>query len=605
MRKALLFLFLGLVALPAFAGVRIGVLYFDVAAPDESYDFLSTGLPEMLMTDLSNQPDLTVVERERLNAVLSEHALSGSGLTDPDTAVAIGRILGLDLCVMGTLTVIAESMRLDTHVLFVETGEIAGGVRAETRGIGGVFEMVDRVSAQLVDMIRSLRYGKGAVPVHFVDPASDAPRVDVAFIVDTTGSMGDEIEVVKQEMRRIAVEIAQGTPAPAVRFGLVEYRDRGDIYVTKVADFTYDVISFHETISTVYAGGGGDMPESVFRALDDGINSLSWDKEHKVAKLAFLLGDAGPHDYTDEHYRLDSAVRDANKKGITFFTIGCSGLDTYGEEVFRNLAFSTNGSFEYLSYRRTYVDASGHMASYIYEGDRVYDEEAVRRELSASGVIDKDASVFDIGVTRATVAEEAAEAGEIDPESEAYRSGGAVGGITAAPTSVSDDTRDRADAKAAERAYTGSVSGTETSVDNNLDKLVTQVIQSNMATRGVVYDMGHTQARIKVRQGDREYWIPISDTRQLTRLEEAAGTGETLWLAAGVRDTSGEEEAGSPIAFRAGTLRIYDSPAEAPMMTQRSLAELEEDPSFYANNGLGDKNQWSFEAEVLALEYVE
>jgi TolB-like protein len=606
MRNAILFVLVGLFAVPVLAGVRIGVLYFDIAAPDDTYDYLSTGMAEMLMTDLANQPDMTVVERERLDEVLAEHSLSGSGVTDPETAVELGRVLGLDLMVMGSLTVVEGGMRLDAQVLFVESGEIAGGVRGETTDSGGVFEMVDLVSHQLVDKIRSLRYGSAYTPVYFVDPNADAPRVDVAFIVDTTGSMSDEIEVVKQEMRDIAVEIAQGTPAPAVRFAIVEYRDRGDVYVTKVTDFTYDVLGTHETINAIYAGGGGDMPESVYRALDDGINELSWDQGDEVTKLAFLLGDAGPHEYSDEFYTLEDAVEDANDVGVSIFAIGCSGLDTYGENSFKQVAFGTNGSFEYLSYRKTYVDASGHVASYIYEGDYVYDEESVHRELAESGVIDEDTSVFDVGVTRATVAEEAVGSGEVDTEGEAYGTGGAVAEVTASPTTVSDDTRDRAEAKAAGRAYTGTVSGTEIGVDNNLDKLVTQVIQANVASRdGVIYDMGHAQARVLVRQGDAEYWIPVTDARQLARLEEAAAGNESVWLAAGVKDTSGEEDAEGPIAFRSGSLKVYDDPADAPTMTQRSLRELEEDPTYYMNNGLGDENQWSFEAEIMALEYME
>ncbi|MCK4594919.1 VWA domain-containing protein, partial [bacterium] len=392
----------------------------------------------------------------------------------------------------------------------------------------------------------------------------------------------------------------------AVRFAIVEYRDRGDVYVTKISDFTYDVIETHEVISAIYAGGGGDTPESVYRALDDGINELSWDQDREVTKLAFLLGDAGPHEYPDEFYTLDDAVEDANDVGISIFAIGCSGLDTYGESAFKHVAFGTNGSFEYLSYRKTYVDASGHVASYIYEGDYVYDEEAVREELKESGVITDDMSIFDVGVTRATVAEEAEEAGEIDTDSGAYGSGGAVAGVSASPTIVSDDTRDRADIKAAERAYTGSISGTEIGVDNNLDKLVTQVIQANVAARSdVTYDMGYTQARVLVRQGDTEYWIPVTDASQLARLEKAAESDESLWLAAGVRDTSADEDAEGPIAFRSGSLKLYDEHADAPTMTHRSLEELEEDPDYYMNNGLGEENQWSFEAEIVALEYLE
>lgn len=594
--------------LPALAGAQLGVLYFKVAAPDDSYDYLSEGLAEMLMTDLANQPDITVVERERLDQVLQEHALSGSGITDPEQAVEVGRMLKLDLMIMGTLTLVEESMRLDAQVLGVETGEIIGGVRAETPDTDGVFEMLDQLSAMLVDKIRDMRYGDPNTPVVFVDPAGDAPRVDVAFIVDTTGSMGDEIEVVKQKMREIASEVARGNPAPAVRFAIVEYRDRGDAYVTKISDFTYDVVELHGVINGIYAGGGGDTPESVYRALDDGLNELDWDDDDEITKLVFLIGDAGPHEYDDEYYDIEDAVDDANDLGASIFAIGCSGLDQdYGAtEAFKQVAYETNGSFEYLSYRQIYQDAAtGEVTSLIYEGGRYYDEEEVRRELEDSGVVDEDTDIFEIGVTRINKAAEATDRGEVDTESEGYGSGGAVGGITSSPSSVSDDTVAAAEERAAGMAYTGGTSGAMVAQENNLDSLITQVIQFNAATQGVSYDMGVAQARVKVRQGDEEYWVPISDPAQVERLREAAENGETLWLAAGVKTVTDEESEETKIAFKSGTLRVYNAGETVPLMTQRTLDELEEDPAYYAANGLGDKNQWSFQAEIVDFEEVE
>jgi len=605
MKRLLLIVVLVLVlSLPALAGRRIGVLYFDVSAPDDSYDYLSTGLAEMMMTDLANEPDLVVVEREQIDRVLSELALTGTGITDPDQALDIGKVLGVELLVMGSMTVVGEQMRLDAQVLFVESGEIAGGVRAESSNLEGVFEMLDHTTNLLVDKIRSLRYGSSTTPVIFVDPDSDAPRVDVAFLVDTTGSMGDEIEVVKQKMREIAVEIAQGTPAPAVRFAIVEFRDRGDSYITKIKDFTYDLLDLHEVINGIFAGGGGDVPESVYRALDDGINQLDWESG-EVTRLAFLIGDAQPHEYNDEYYTIDDAIDDANERNISIFTIGCSGLDGTGESAFKEVAYGTNGSFEYLSYRKTYENyETGEIASYIYEGDSVYDEEEVRLELADSGVVDDDTDLFATGVGRTTKAAEAMDAGEVDTDSGGYGSGGAVGAMTAAPSSVSEETMERAEDRAAgmsaDDSYVTSTSSV-VSVENNLDSLITQVIQSNMATRGVSYDMGVTQARVLVRQGESEYWIPVSDASQIERLQEAADGNETLWLAAGVRSETGEDDE-TTLAFRAGTLRVLDGEAAAPVMTQRSIDELEEDPDYYMNNGLGDDNQWSLEVEVLDLE---
>ncbi len=604
----LVVLVLAALTAPALAKVQLGVLYFKVQAPDESYDYLSEGLAEMLMTDLANQPDITVVERERLDEVLQEHALGGTGITDPEEAIEVGRILKLDLMIMGSLTMVGESMRLDAQVLGVETGEILGGVRAESGSIDGVFEMLDLLSGQLVDKIRDVRYGKPDTPVVFVEPGEDASRMDVAFLVDTTGSMGDEIEVVKQKMREIAAEIAQGNPAPAVRFAIVEYRDRGDAYVTKVSDFTYDVVELHGVINAIYAGGGGDTPESVYRALDDGLNEIDWDKDNDVTKLVFLIGDAGPHEYDDEYYDIEDAIDDAQDLGASIFAIGCSGLDQDpgATAAFKQVAYETNGSFEYLSYRQIYQDAAtGEVASYIYEGGRYYDEETVRRELEDSGVVDDDTDIFDIGVTRINKAAEAVERDEVDTESEAYGDGGAVGGITSSPSTVSDETVAAAEERAAGMAYTGGMAGSMVAQENNLDSLITQVIQSNAAERGVSYDMGVSQARVLVRQGEREYWVNITDPAQVERLREAAENDETLWLAAGVKTVTDEESEETSIAFKGGTLRVYEPGETVPLMTQRSLDEIAEDPDYYVNNGLGKDNQWSFQAEIVDFEEVE
>ena len=54
------------------------------------------------------------------------------------------------------------------------------------------------------------------------------PRVDVVFLLDATGSMGDEIQAVKDRIRAMISAIALGDPAPDVRFGIVAYRDRGE-----------------------------------------------------------------------------------------------------------------------------------------------------------------------------------------------------------------------------------------------------------------------------------------------------------------------------------------------------------------------------------------
>jgi hypothetical protein len=67
------------------------------------------------------------------------------------------------------------------------------------------------------------------------------PRMEVAFVLDTTGSMGGMIAGAKQKIWAIANRLKSAQPTPEIRFGLVGYRDRGDEYVTRVYGLTQDL----------------------------------------------------------------------------------------------------------------------------------------------------------------------------------------------------------------------------------------------------------------------------------------------------------------------------------------------------------------------------
>src|SRR3954447_2665883 len=67
------------------------------------------------------------------------------------------------------------------------------------------------------------------------------PAVEVAFVLDTTGSMGGLIEGAKRKIWSIATAIVDSNPDAEVRIGLVAYRDIGDDYVTRTFDLTTDI----------------------------------------------------------------------------------------------------------------------------------------------------------------------------------------------------------------------------------------------------------------------------------------------------------------------------------------------------------------------------
>lgn len=201
------------------------------------------------------------------------------------------------------------------------------------------------------------------------------PRIDVVFVIDSTGSMNDEIEVVKDKLKEMVRQISEGQPTPEVRYGLVTYRDRGDEYVVKKFPFTRNIDEIQNNINSLVAKGGGDIPESVNEAMHVAIQEMEWDTKPEVGKMVFLIGDAGPHmDYTGD-YDYRNEIKVANSKGIQIFTIGCSGIDQSGNgiSVFQEIARETGGTFDYLTYQQTYVDQQGRQKAVIYYGDKTYE----------------------------------------------------------------------------------------------------------------------------------------------------------------------------------------------------------------------------------------
>lgn len=202
------------------------------------------------------------------------------------------------------------------------------------------------------------------------------PRLDVAFALDTTGSMGDEIDVVKEKIVDIARKISAGQPRPDVRFGIVAYRDRGDLYLTKPFAFTREIAEVQKTLRSLDADGGGDEPEAVAEGLYATLHDLSWDMGPKTARMIFLIGDAGPHEYQDgKDWRKVAA--EAAEKNISITAIGCSGLNPQAERTFAAIAARTHGELHHLTYTRVAVAADGKKKTMLSAGGKTYEADGV------------------------------------------------------------------------------------------------------------------------------------------------------------------------------------------------------------------------------------
>jgi hypothetical protein len=170
-------------------------------------------------------------------------------------------------------------------------------------------------------------------------------KLDVSLIVDTTGSMGDEITYLNAEFLNIHAAIEAQYPGAEQRWSLVAYKDTCDPVLVEWYDFRSDATDFVARLKTQTASGGGDYPESPEQALDVA-SKLAW-RGDDTAKLAFWVSDA-PH-HPQNAGAMATAIRALRGRGVHLYPVAASGADELTMRSMRQGAQYTGGRFLFLT----------------------------------------------------------------------------------------------------------------------------------------------------------------------------------------------------------------------------------------------------------------
>jgi hypothetical protein len=170
--------------------------------------------------------------------------------------------------------------------------------------------------------------------------------LDIALVIDTTGSMGDELRYLQSEFDALSSAIEAQYPQAEQRWALVVYRDEGDEYVTRSFDFEGAGETFRNRLGAQSAGGGGDYPEASDAALA-AMNQLAWRSDPATARLAFWVADA-PH-HVERASALAAAVDVAASQDVHLYPVASSGVDELTEYVMRSAAQLTLGRYLFLT----------------------------------------------------------------------------------------------------------------------------------------------------------------------------------------------------------------------------------------------------------------
>ena len=185
------------------------------------------------------------------------------------------------------------------------------------------------------------------------------PRVpvDIVFILDTTGSMGEEIKRLIATIDLIHMNLNALSNQTLIRFGMVLYRDKDDKYRTKMVPLTADIDEFRASLEKVRAGGGGDTPEDLQAALLKAVRNMDWNEDG--LRLGFVITDASAHLDYGQRYTYISAALEAKKKGIKLLTVGTGGLGLRGEYVLRQISQLTYAKYLFLTYGKETGENTG------------------------------------------------------------------------------------------------------------------------------------------------------------------------------------------------------------------------------------------------------
>ncbi len=203
-----------------------------------------------------------------------------------------------------------------------------------------------------VEVSNSVKVGAIGQPetikVNIDRPERIPQTADVLFVVDATGSMGDELEFLKTELEDVIQRVQSGNSNLEIKSGAVFYRDQGDAYVTRTSPMTDNPSVTLNFIKNQSAGGGGDWPEAVHTAMEVATNQINWSEDART-RLLFLLLDAPPHHLPHVIESMQGSIIKAASMGIKIIPIAASGIDVSTEFLLRFMAIATNGTYVFIT----------------------------------------------------------------------------------------------------------------------------------------------------------------------------------------------------------------------------------------------------------------
>lgn len=326
-----------------------------VAERSDSYSYYpKSGMPDMAFEPSANTPDAkagTLTAGEWKDLAQFDQWLKKLG---EDEFGAAAKNRKLDTSKMIRVKVTDEGACFNVPVKLISGGETVFTARTDINGEAFLFTGIDGKdekpdSVSVGDMTVALD-GRTELEINAKNAGVTAEKLDLMLMIDTTGSMGDELEYIKAELADLVSRVSEADKTFSIRVSVNFYRDEGDLYVVKYFDFRSDVNECLELMKDEHADGGGDYPEAVHTALENAVTGHQWRDD--AVKLCFFVLDAPPHTENDVqgiNENMLKSLRAAAALGVRIIPVASSGVNLETEVILRSFAVITGGTYIFIT----------------------------------------------------------------------------------------------------------------------------------------------------------------------------------------------------------------------------------------------------------------
>jgi TolB-like protein len=159
----------------------VAIMYFNnnvITKDARDYDGLSKGLPDFLITEMSANSAIRVVERDQVQKLIDEQKLVGAGNVDRESAVKVGKLLGAQHMIFGGFMADPKgNFRIDARAVNVETGAIEFTDRVQDRS-DNILVLIGQLASRLntgLKLPSPTRTGDASAPAGAQQAGAPAP----------------------------------------------------------------------------------------------------------------------------------------------------------------------------------------------------------------------------------------------------------------------------------------------------------------------------------------------------------------------------------------------------------------------------------------------